>query len=66
MPTEITFKYECDCGEDAISKTIDLTSEPGKVTIDISLELSQLTLKCRSCGRKYYTGDINVLSEDEV
>lgn len=62
----IVFIHSCECGKEAECRTFDLTQGSGAIRLDFALACSQLELECPHCGRKYYTGDIEVLSENEI
>lgn len=63
----ITYITECECGGEAEHRGLDLTQDnPNEVRINFAFSCSQMTLECPKCEKKYYTGDIEVLSEDEI
>ncbi len=62
----ITFIYDCECGGVAKHRMYDSTQKGREVEIDFTMSCSQIDLQCEKCGKKYYTGDIEVLSEDEI
>ena len=66
--TSILFTYDCigdDCSGQATSGLEildqDHTDEPIEIPIDYAI--SQITLRCDDCGRRYYTGDLDDIVE---
>lgn len=43
-----------------------MTQEEGQPFVFDIQSVEQIELKCQKCGKKYYTGDLDVLSEDEL
>lgn len=70
MSQVIKFTVECqrdDCDGTASSETLFLDANPPEpIEIDLEMSTTQLTLTCETCGYKHYTGDIEVLNEDDV
>lgn len=60
---DISLVYECDCGGEANSYTF-IDDDDRK--LDFAMACSQLMMRCNRCQKKYYTGDIEVYSEDEI
>ncbi len=59
---------ECECGGTADDGgCLDLTQDDSeRVNIDIGFTCSQVIMECPKCGKKYYTGDVEILDEDEI
>jgi hypothetical protein len=54
----IKHTFECECGEELSSTTLDLSQEPGG-TVEINLDMfGGFTLDCGACGRTYYVPDL--------
>jgi transcription elongation factor Elf1 len=68
MPTVIKMTYDCEkCGGEASTSTLDFTQDnPEVITLDIEMVCSQQRLDCEDCGTSYYTGDLDILNEDEL
>lgn len=68
MPKILKFTKQCDCGDIAESGgCLDMEqNDDHTITIDLEFMCSQMTFTCRKCGKKYLTGDIDILSEDEL
>lgn len=67
MAIEIVYEVDCHCGGTATSTTLALgqPEEDGRVHIDVDLSIGQTEFECDDCGCTYYTGDIDVASDDE-
>lgn len=62
---KIIFTVDCPCGGTATNQLLDLTQDDeGPVEIDFAWSCSQMSLECKACGSKFYTGDIEVFDED--
>lgn len=70
MAQLIKLTTECqgdDCDGTAVHSLLDITHEDGgEVELDIDLCISQIVLACDTCGLKHYTGDVEILNEDEI
>jgi ribosomal protein S27AE len=64
----ITYTVACGkCGGEATSTTLDLTNpQPdGSLRIDLEMTAAQEEFECSNCGATVYTGDLDVMTEDE-
>jgi hypothetical protein len=64
----ITYTVACGkCGGEATSTTLDLTNpQPdGSLRIDLEMAAAQEEFECSDCGATVYTGDLDVMTEDE-
>ncbi len=52
-----------ECGSDAVNQIIDLT---GKTNEFHSMEIEQTTFECTNCNKTLYTGELEILTEDEI
>lgn len=51
---KITYKYDCECGGEAKSTTLDLTNiDPNNIVIDVDFDVSDMELECE-CGKSYF------------
>jgi len=68
MPQLIKLTTECqgeDCDGTARHGLLDI-SDDDELEIDLDLCISQIVLACDTCGLKHFTGDIEIMTEDEL